>query len=382
MSLLLTRWVLTTAVLAGWSPQGLFDEATDAWRTGELVRGDLAIARVREESAAELEPMESLLVLRHAAELAQQHWRYELAHQLYEALQARVRAELEPDHLLLADVLADQAQLEKARDKFKAAERLAREALRLREARWGPRSPRLVSALQVLALVKEDQGHDEEALSLAQRAVALSRLGGDWQATATALNNLGAVMQWRERLSDAEGCYRDALELYRQHDATATPGAASTENNLAVTLWKINSHGGVLDAVNHFKAALAASITSLGPRHPFTAHLHESLASAYVATGRDALGLLERERAKEARTQPALCLSDLPRSGCAQACSATHGCSVPSQTCVDLGQGGGCFTACTGPLDCERGNACIPVTHQAMGVCVPAWSPAPPPGHP
>lgn len=87
----------------------------------------------------------------------------------------------------------------------------------------------LIRALERLAHVVRDVGHDDRALPLYEEAVTLSREEGDALLLAHTVRHLGDLHRDAGRLDDAGRCYLEALSLYR---AVPSPPALDFANAL------------------------------------------------------------------------------------------------------------------------------------------------------
>jgi len=106
------------------------------------------------------------------------------------------------------------AELSRA-GKYSEATVLAQRRLESLEKTRGPFDRDVAGALNNLALLYSDQGHDAEAEPMYKRAVAiLDKAGGlDASGGAPELNNLAALYQRQERYADAEPLFKRARAL-------------------------------------------------------------------------------------------------------------------------------------------------------------------------
>ncbi|RZS29907.1 tetratricopeptide repeat protein [Corticibacter populi] len=119
----------------------------------------------------------------------------------------------------------DSAQAAYAADELDAAEQAARQALVQARAGQGQTQPFIASSLNVLALVRQRQGHADEAQQLLREALQISEQTlGPHANTALLAFNLGQVQEERggERRHLALQSYRRALQI-----AEALPGDAA-----------------------------------------------------------------------------------------------------------------------------------------------------------
>lgn len=91
-----------------------------------------------------------------------------------------------------------------------------------------------VQALRALSDARRDLGRDDEALRLYEEAVVVCRYVGDPLLLAHTIRHLGQLHQDAARVEEAEGCYREALELYRSHESAPPLDVANAVRPLAI----------------------------------------------------------------------------------------------------------------------------------------------------
>jgi len=91
-----------------------------------------------------------------------------------------------------------------------------------------------VQALRALSDVERDLGRDDEALKLYEEAVAVCRDVGDPFLLAHTIRHLGQLHHDAARAEDAERCYRETLELYRDHEGAPPLDVANAVRPLAI----------------------------------------------------------------------------------------------------------------------------------------------------
>ena len=111
------------------------------------------------------------------------------------------------------------------------AEYYARQALAALEAKFGPSDPSLVPALNVLAEAEASQGRLAEAERTARRAVEIGPAAEAHYATA--LHNLGAVLEAQGKRREAATVYAKALAARRAALPAGHPYTALTQAALA-----------------------------------------------------------------------------------------------------------------------------------------------------
>ena len=91
-----------------------------------------------------------------------------------------------------------------------------------------------VQALRALSDVERDLGRDDEALKLYEEAVAVCRAVDDPLLLAHTIRHLGQLHHDGARAEDAERCYLEALELYRDHENAPPLDVANAVRPLAI----------------------------------------------------------------------------------------------------------------------------------------------------
>lgn len=110
--------------------------------------------------------------------------------------------------------LYQQAQQHYQSQDHAAAEQAAREALRVAEAGQGNVQPYIASSLNILALVRQQQGEPEEAVALLRRALEISETAlGEHLNTASLALNLGNALDGLQQPRQAVEPYTRALQI-------------------------------------------------------------------------------------------------------------------------------------------------------------------------
>ncbi|WP_058553954.1 tetratricopeptide repeat protein [Thiohalocapsa sp. ML1] len=120
---------------------------------------------------------------------------------------------------------------------------------------------------------------------LCRRALALAeeRLGAEHAETATALNNLGTLLQATNRLTEAEPLMRRALAIDEASYGAGHPDVATDLNNLGLLLQDTNR---LAEAEPLMRRALAIDEASYGAEHPTVARDLNNLGLLLKATNR------------------------------------------------------------------------------------------------
>ncbi|BAL73983.1 CHAT domain-containing tetratricopeptide repeat protein [Bradyrhizobium cosmicum] len=145
----------------------------------------------------------------------------------------------------------------------------------------------LAGALNNLAQIHADQGHDDQAEPIYKRAIALMEKGTGLGSVeiAPVLNNLAALYQRQSRLSEAEPLFKRALAVREKALSREHPDVGQSLNNLG-TLYVKQQH--YADAEPLFQRALAIYQKVGGPEHPAVATLLNNLGQLYRDLDRDA----------------------------------------------------------------------------------------------
>jgi tetratricopeptide (TPR) repeat protein len=106
---------------------------------------------------------------------------------------------------------------------------------------------------------------------------------GHRKARATALNDLGLLLESEGDLDDAETAYRRSADDYAEVFGSDHPGTATARANLAGML---AMRGEAAAAAAHLERAIDVFRAAYGPRHGNTAGLRSRLGEIYEAQGR------------------------------------------------------------------------------------------------
>ena len=194
-----------------------------------------------------------------------------------------------PDHPDVANILNNLAGICADQGDYDEAVRLAQRAVAIMESATG--SPDLallrVQSLRTLAQVYCLQGDYTAAEPLAQRALALAEatLGPDHLETAACLNDLAVLYKYTARFATALRLYRRALSITTRALGPEHPEVATLYHNL----------GGLEHARGRYargepwaRRAVAVRERALGSDHPAVAADVAALAALLDAQGQDA----------------------------------------------------------------------------------------------
>ncbi|MFB6414612.1 CHAT domain-containing tetratricopeptide repeat protein [Bradyrhizobium tunisiense] len=144
----------------------------------------------------------------------------------------------------------------------------------------------LAAALNNLAQIHADQGHDDQAEPLYTRAIALMEKGTGQGSVEIAplLNNLAALYQRQSRFTEAEPLFKRALAVREQGLSREHPDVGQALNNLATHYVKQQRHA---DAEPLFRRALAIYQKAAGPEHPAVATVLNNIGQVDRDLNRD-----------------------------------------------------------------------------------------------
>ncbi len=196
------------------------------------------------------------------------------------ALQVRETAN-GPGGLSVASSLATLGAILKAINRLEEAETHYRRAVEIYETLPDPsqdtKRAGLLAALTNLDTVLDAQGRSREAEPLARRALAMSEanFGPQSPFTAVCLNNLAETLRRTSRPGEAEPMLRRALEIHEAAYGANHPKVATSLANLALLL---SGTGRLPEAVPLAKRAVEIGEKAYGPNHPDVGALLGNLA--------------------------------------------------------------------------------------------------------
>jgi tetratricopeptide (TPR) repeat protein len=172
------------------------------------------------------------------------------------------------------------------RGRYREAEPLLREALRISELEQGEQHQQTARAAATLGWLYSAQGRYIEAEPLYLRALEIyeQELGETHPDTATSLNSLASLYYHAQgKYAQAEPLYLRALEIYEQELGETHPDTATSLNSLAELY---HAQGKYAQAELLFQRALAICEQQLGAQHPDTASSLNNLALLYHHQGK------------------------------------------------------------------------------------------------
>ena len=185
------------------------------------------------------------------------------------------------------------AGLAHARRDYPAAERHAREAVRLRRSASDTTAVDVAQDVAVLAAAVAGQGRLDEAYRLFHDAMAACSAACPPRAyeVGVHLHNLAAIEHERGAHSEAERLYLQALDIKRRLLGPDHPEVALAENNFGTLL---RDQGRTVEAADHYRHALAVVTRVDDGAHPLVRVARENLDR--LATARDTSSVYKRQR--------------------------------------------------------------------------------------
>jgi CHAT domain-containing protein/Tfp pilus assembly protein PilF len=154
----------------------------------------------------------------------------------YEKALALAPRVLGADHINMAVIQNNLANLYNDMGQYGKAEPLYRRSLEIKEARLGKDHPAVAVSLHNLANVYKHMGHYGKAEPLYRRSLDIreARLGKDHPDVAQSLNNLATLYAHMGKYAKAEPLYRRSLEIKQTLLGKDHPDVARSLNNLAI----------------------------------------------------------------------------------------------------------------------------------------------------
>jgi tetratricopeptide (TPR) repeat protein/CHAT domain-containing protein len=224
-------------------------------------------------------------LLNNLAQLYDNQGRYADAEPLYKRSLAILEKALGPDHSDVARLLHNLAALYRNQGRYADAEPLYKRALAIWQKALGPDHPDVATLLNNLALLYDNQGRYADAEPLYRRSLAIREkaVGPDHPDVAPMLTNLASLYNRQGRYADAEPLYRRALAIGEKAHGPDHLDVAATLVNLAELY---NNQGRYADAERLYRRSLMIFEKVLGRDHPNVATSLNQLAQLYVAQGR------------------------------------------------------------------------------------------------
>jgi serine/threonine-protein kinase len=171
------------------------------------------------------------------------------------------------------------------------ADSLEVDAIALYDSAGATESTLLASSLDVLSLIRQDQGRSDEGVDLATRALDIRRrtLSEPHILIAIGMNNLATALMVANRLDEAEPLLRESLAMRRALLGDEHPQVASAIHNLGALYKDLRRDE---EAIAHYTTALEMRRRLLGPQH------------LDVALSLSSIALLHYERQRYAEALP------------------------------------------------------------------------------
>jgi len=236
---------------------------------------------------------------------------------------------LGPDHEYTAAALNSLALALEQLGDYPGAEALLRRAVAILDKKLGPNHPDTATTLSNLSRVLDSQGkfagateaktaqlsaradaaasrgqyQEAETLHYQVLAIHEKTLGLDNATTATSMSNLGRVLDLQGKYAEAERMYRQSLAIRERVLGRDHPDVATNLNNLAKVIQDLGKDtrisvsearararagaavGGLTEAENMYRRALAIQDRALGRDHPATALTLSNLGGLLATRG-------------------------------------------------------------------------------------------------
>ncbi|HEY3353551.1 MAG TPA: serine/threonine-protein kinase, partial [Polyangia bacterium] len=218
--------------------------------------------------------------------------------------------EREPDGPAIAPMLQGLGLVLAGQGQLAAAAPILEQAIARRERDFGPGHPRVARYLIALVEVRTAQGRPDEALALAQRALALTRSGStrDSLLTGEALGAVGACRAAQGRDVDALALAQETLAVTEKALGPRDPRLAQRRSALADALRRT---GQLAAALAEHRRALTLLEGTVEPEHPDRARALHGIGATLLAQRRPAEALAPLERALAIREHAAIPPADL-----------------------------------------------------------------------
>ena len=197
-------------------------------------------------------------------------------------IQKRVLGPKHPKTLRSMHLVAFDLQQE---GRYAEAKKLEAETLeQLREV-VGPTHPDTLAAMTSMGLLLEYEGHHAEAEKMFREALEGQRkkLGSEHPVTLAGMRNLAWGLRDQGKAAEAERVDRDALEIERRVYGLERQETLATMDSLGTIL---EDQGKYEEAEKLFREALEAERRVLGPEHPLTLGTMTNLGSLLQKDGR------------------------------------------------------------------------------------------------
>ncbi|KAH8058935.1 hypothetical protein JL720_13953 [Aureococcus anophagefferens] len=182
-----------------------------------------------------------------------------------------------------------------AQEKYKEAEPIFRDSMRLKEERLSHNDPELGPLLSYMSLCLERQGNFEDAVGPSRRALEIreAQLGPDHPDVAKLLNTQANLHYAQGRYEHADPLYRRALHITERRMGEKHPDVATALNNLASLLYQTRQYVSVYGEAMQYERARHPRAPAR-PEHPDVATLVNNMAALLAAQKKAEAPLYER----------------------------------------------------------------------------------------
>ena len=177
-----------------------------------------------------------------------------------------------------ANTLAEYGTMLGFRSDYEAAEKAAREAIRIQESIGGPEDRRISGFLTILGWLAKEKGDIPQAVVHFERSLEIAEATGmDGDHLAGVLSSLAENYKLLDRLEEAEELSRRAVEVFRQeYGADEHPKLAIGISNLASTVRQLGRYE---EAESLQREAIEIFRATLGDDHYYLAVQYNNLAA-------------------------------------------------------------------------------------------------------
>jgi non-specific serine/threonine protein kinase/serine/threonine-protein kinase len=250
-----------------------------------LARARHAEVQAREDAAIASRVSEFLVTLFEVSDPGEARGNSITAREILERGAEQIRRDLGDQPQVQARLIYTMGKVHDSLGLYNAAAALLEEALKKREALFGPEHPDVAESCERLGDVYQRQGRHAEAEPLLRRAVAIreKRFPANAPLIADSLTSLGNLYQRMGRLDEAQPVLDRALAIRERNEGNDAGGLARTLNAVAVLMAR---RGQIAKAEPYFLRALAIEERTMGRDHPDVGRTSTNLANVYMVQKR------------------------------------------------------------------------------------------------
>lgn len=184
------------------------------------------------------------------------------------------------EHLEIAEVYKELAEVYGKQGKYKEAKELCEKSLRIYERVLGEEHSYTVQVYNSLAVMYEHQGEYGKAKELYEKSIDICRkiLGEEHPYTAKNYNDLAILYKRQGKYGKAEELYEKSIHIYKKILGEEHFYTASNYNDLAIIY---EYQGDYEKAKRLLEKSLHICKKILGEEHPYTAGIYNNLAKVY-----------------------------------------------------------------------------------------------------